>query len=82
MHERVIFPDFSAFQMTIAARPVERRSSDKIPDADAAAGSPPGTCPDPVLKIRTRRTHVTATPFSWLGGDAWPNFPARADKGF
>ena len=81
MHKRVVFPDFSAFQMTIAGTPARPEGADSIPEAGAAPGSPPGPCPDPGLNIGTKRMHVTAPPFSWLGGDAWPNIPVRADNG-
>lgn len=40
--------------------------------APAAAG-PPAT-------PQARMGRLDAPPFSWLGGDAWPHYPAWADK--
>lgn len=34
-----------------------------------------GAAPEPA-----NRSSPAAPPFSWLGVDAWPHFPARADK--
>ncbi|MEV5052774.1 MULTISPECIES: hypothetical protein [unclassified Arthrobacter] len=38
-----------------------------------AAAAPPATS-------RARKGRLAAPPFSWLGVDAWPHFPAWADK--
>lgn len=72
LHDRVIFPDFSAFQMTIAdAAP---RPATDTRSADPGAGEDEGAVPE------ISEGRLTAPPFSWLGNDAWPNFPLRADK--
>ncbi|WP_208750894.1 hypothetical protein [Arthrobacter sp. PM3] len=42
------------------------------PEPEAPAPPPPAT--------RARKGRLAAPPFSWLGGDAWPHFPAWADK--
>ncbi|MFE4226682.1 hypothetical protein ACFRJ8_02200 [Arthrobacter sp. NPDC056886] len=42
-------------------------------NAGPAAAGPPATS-------RTRIGRLAAPPFSWLGVDAWPHFPAWADK--
>ncbi|MGO4192445.1 hypothetical protein AB4Y67_12325 [Arthrobacter sp. YAF17] len=68
LHDRVIFPDFSAFQMTIADAASPGRAED--PGA--------GDDEDPAPEINGGR--LNAPPFSWLGSDAWPNFPLWADK--
>lgn len=80
MHNRVVFPDFSAFQMTIAGAPAEPQATGK----PAAAEAPREVLhrPRPAgVNTKGQRSHITAPPFSWLGGDAWPNLPARADEG-
>jgi len=76
MHRDVVFPDFSAFQMTIAGAPEAPRAVETISEGDAAPGPAqrhsPVSRPGPGVTDRS-----TPPPFSWLGGDAWPNFPAR-----
>ena len=82
LHDRVIFPDFSAFQMTIAgAAPAAsgqgaggQAAEDPAPAHHAGAGARSGPAPG------TNQGRLNAPPFSWLGGDAWPNFPLWADK--
>ncbi|MGY3318856.1 hypothetical protein [Arthrobacter sp. TE12232] len=52
------------------------------PDADAPVGgrtAGPGSASGPPAASRTRKGRLAAPPFSWLGGDAWPHFPAWAD---
>jgi hypothetical protein len=80
VHNRVTFPDFSAAQKTVAdasAAPLAANQATKTGDASA------GPLPQPVTSrdgdTRTKRARVTAPPFSWLGVDAWPSFPACAD---
>ena len=68
LHDRVIFPDFSAVQMTIADAASPRRATD--PGA--------GEAEDPASETNGGR--LNAPPFSWLGSDAWPNFQLWADK--
>ena len=84
LHDRVIFPDFSAFQMTIAGAAPPARATDP-----AAGGQRPRTRrrpiartpdPGPARRPGTNQGRLNAPPFSWLGGDAWPNFPLWADK--
>jgi hypothetical protein len=52
-------------------------AQDLPPDqpADSAAVAAPG----PARKFGPGQQ--PAPPFSWLGSDAWPNFPVSADKG-
>lgn len=57
--------------MTAADAPGE---PEKAPEGD------PGTQPYLISpEAGTKRPRVATPPFSWLGGDAWPNFPALAD---
>jgi hypothetical protein len=79
MHSRVTFPDFSAFQMTVPAAhaaPAALHPTNHTPDSGAAAATPTF---QGAADAAPGRAHVSAPPFSWLGGDAWPNFAARAD---
>ena len=68
LHDRVIFPDFSAFQMTIADAASPARA--KVPGA--------GENENPAPEIHGGPHD--APPFSWLGSDAWPHFPLWADR--
>jgi len=95
LHKAVIFPDFSAFQMTIASAPAvppvqpleappaestNRSSPGKgVPVTGQTAGPAPAAAGPPATP-RTRKGRLAAPPFSWLGVDAWPHFPAWADK--
>ena len=63
MHNHLSFPDFSA-HVTVAASPAAEGVTEKPP---ASGGS----------DAATNQGHIMAPPFSWLGGDAWPNFPGR-----
>lgn len=54
----------------VAVAPV---AADQAANPDPEAPAPPSTS-------RARKGRLTAPPFSWLGGDAWPHFPAWADK--
>ena len=84
LHERVIFPDFSAFQMTMTGAGAARRAGAR------GAGENPAEVPAPVPPARpaagpgpapgSNRGQHAAPPFSWLGSDAWPSFPLSADK--
>ena len=66
MHNHATFSDFSALQTTLAATPAASDATERSPERDTGGtGAAQG--------------HNMAPPFSWLGGDAWPNFPARAD---
>jgi hypothetical protein len=65
MQNRVIFPDFSAFQMTVDAVPAQ-------PDATGADGS---DCDAEAAPPRSPRPH------SALGPDAWPSFAPEAAPG-
>ncbi|WP_156367527.1 hypothetical protein [Arthrobacter sp. Leaf69] len=49
-------------------------AEDQAPAHQPGAGSRSGPAPG----SDQGRHH--APPFSWLGGDAWPNFPLWADK--
>lgn len=85
LHERVIFPDFSAFQMTISGGATARQSADPRAGEDTAEDPATGHRPGLVSGTgpaapRTNRGRLNAPPFSWLGTDAWPNFPLWADK--
>jgi hypothetical protein len=50
------------------------------PVAAEQAASPEPEAPAPPPAARARKGRLAAPPFSWLGGDAWPHFPAWADK--
>jgi hypothetical protein len=72
MHKNVIFPDFSAFQMTIPG--AAARVGPDHPDGSTAPGHSPG-------RAGGRGTARAAVPpFSWLGADAWPNFPTPPQR--
>jgi hypothetical protein len=55
----------------VAAEPVAAEQA-ASPEPEAPAPPPPAS--------RARKGRLAAPPFSWLGGDAWPHFPAWADK--
>ncbi|MFF2242973.1 hypothetical protein ACFVTM_02155 [Arthrobacter sp. NPDC058130] len=57
-----------------APEPANRSS----PGTGAAATGPAASGPQ--ATSRTRKGRPAAPPFSWLGVDAWPHFPAWADK--
>jgi hypothetical protein len=95
LHKAVIFPDFSAFQMTIAGapavppvQPLEALPAQSTNRSSPGTGVPvtgqtPGPAPaaaGPPATSRARIGRHAAPPFSWLGVDAWPHFPAWADK--
>jgi len=66
LQKRVIFPDFSAFQMTVDAVPA-------LPDASGAGGGS-GGAPDDASSRRLRARTA-------LGPDAWPSFAPEAAAG-
>lgn len=72
LHDRVIFPDFSAFQMTIADAAPRRATVPRAEDPGAGEDGGPAS--------EANGGRLSAPPFSWLGNDAWPNFPLWADK--
>ena len=84
LHDRVNFPDFSAFQMTIADGAAPQNTADPGAQEDTAAGPAPGHSPDlvsgPGPAPVADRGRLNAPPFSWLGSDAWPNFALWQDK--
>ena len=84
LHERVTFPDFSAFQMNIAGGAPADHTTELGAREDSVEGPAPGQRPDPESgpgpAPGTDQGRLTAPPFSWLGSDAWPNFPLWADK--
>ena len=84
LHDRVNFPDFSAFQMTIAGGAAPQNTPDPGAQEDAAAGPAPGHSADlvsgPGPAPGADRGRLNAPPFSWLGSDAWPNFALWQDK--
>jgi hypothetical protein len=43
-------------------------------------GTGPVTGPGPGPALAIDRGRQVAPPFSWLGSDAWPNFPLSADN--
>ena len=49
-------------------------AGDPAPAHPTGPGSRSGPAPG------TSQGRLNAPPFSWLGGDAWPNFPLWADK--
>jgi hypothetical protein len=80
LHDRVTFPDFSAFQMTIAGAATPRRTTHPGALEDSADSPAPDPVSGPGTAPGTDRGRLNAPPFSWLGSDAWPNFPLWADK--
>ena len=82
LHDRVNFPDFSAFQMTMAGGATPRHATDPgaqddteaDPDLVSGRGPAPGAAPG------ADQGRLNAPPFSWLGSDAWPNFALWQDK--
>lgn len=92
MHERAIFPDFSAFQMTMTGAAEARRTAEaKTGETPALTppGAPPGLGAGPVPEpfpaagpaAPAHSARPAAPPFSWLGSDAWPTFPSSQAKG-
>ncbi|WP_224048214.1 hypothetical protein [Arthrobacter sp. NicSoilB4] len=63
--------------MTIAD-PAPRRATDPGATDPGATDPGAGDDGDPAPEINGGR--LNAPPFSWLGNDAWPNFPLWADK--
>lgn len=60
--------------------PANRSSPDTgAPFTGQAAGPGATAAPGPPAAARARKGQLAAPPFSWLGGDAWPHFPACAD---
>ena len=56
------------------------RSSPETDPAAAQAANPGGAAaPGAPATSRALKGRLAAPPFSWLGGDAWPHFPACAD---
>jgi hypothetical protein len=95
LHKDVIFPDFSAFHKTIASAPaVPPVQPPEAPPAEPTNRSSPGpgapvtgqaagpvpAAAGPPATPPARKGRLAAPPFSWLGVDAWPHFPAWADK--
>lgn len=80
LHDRVNFPDFSAFQMTIAGGATPRHTTAPSAQADTAAGPAPDLASGPGPAPEADRGRLNAPPFSWLGSDAWPNFALWQDK--
>jgi hypothetical protein len=95
LHRALIFPDFSAFQTTISSAPaVPPVQPLEAPPAESTNRSSPGTgvpvtgqsagpklaAAGPPAEPRARIGRLAAPPFCWLGVDAWPHFPAWADK--
>jgi hypothetical protein len=83
------FSDFSALHMTPAAAPAAAPATERARES----GAVPGLREELLPAADTRcgqddavpgnagmsQGRIIAPPFSWLGGDAWPDFPARAD---
>jgi hypothetical protein len=70
--------------MTIAGRSEAGPPADAGAQEGAAEGPVPGRRPDlepiPGPAPGTDQGRLSTPPFSWLGSDAWPNFPLWADK--
>lgn len=47
--------------------------------ANPQAANPGAAAPGAPATSRALKGRLAAPPFSWLGGDAWPHFPACAD---
>jgi hypothetical protein len=74
LHNNVIFPDFSAFQMTIAG--AAARVAPDHPEGSAEKGPADGQAESP----GTGTDRAAVPPFSWLGADAWPNFSTPPER--
>jgi hypothetical protein len=73
---------------TPETQPVPEPANHSSPETGAETNAPvtgqaanPGANaePGPPAISRDRKGRLAAPPFSWLGGDAWPHFPACAD---
>ena len=80
LHDRVNFPDFSAFQMTIAGGATPRHTTDLGAQGDTAPAPAPDLVSGPGPAPGADQGRLNAPPFSWLGSDAWPNFALWQDK--
>jgi hypothetical protein len=69
------FSDFSALRMTPAAAPAAGPATERAPESGAGPGL---HCAAETGNAGIQGRIITP-PFSWLGGDAWPDFSARAD---
>ncbi len=56
-----------------------RSSPETSTPAAAQAANPGAAAPGAPATSRALKGRLAAPPFSWLGGDAWPHFPACAD---
>jgi hypothetical protein len=56
-----------------------RSSPETNAPAAAQAANPGAAAPGAPATSRAFKGRLAAPPFSWLGGDAWPHFPACAD---
>lgn len=74
MHNDVVFPDFSASDTNRAGRAgagapaagtAAEAGTGQLVGGTGCQGYPPGA----------RASRLDTPPFSWLGGDAWPDFP-------
>jgi hypothetical protein len=70
------FSEFSALHMAPAAAPAAALATERAPESDAGPGLHGAAETGNAGSIQGR---IIAPPFSWLGGDAWPDFSARAD---
>jgi hypothetical protein len=73
MHNDVIFPDFSAFHTTGAGGSLAGRAAPG--PAGAAEGQASQGTGRPGGAAGTGAGRLNTPPFSWLGCDAWPDFP-------
>jgi hypothetical protein len=75
MHNDVIFPDFSAFHTTGAGGPTAAGAAGLGVADGAAHGQASHGTGRPGGAAGTGAGRLNTPPFSWLGGDAWPDFP-------
>jgi hypothetical protein len=73
------FPDFSASHTTPAAAPAAGPAAVRAPESGAGPGLREELLPAEPGNAGMSQGRIVAPPFSWLGVDAWPDFPARAD---
>jgi hypothetical protein len=66
--------------MIIAGAPAAPDSPGHGQEGGAAEGQASSETERPGAAAGTGAARLKAPPFSWLGGDAWPNFPAWADR--
>jgi hypothetical protein len=82
------FSDFSALHMTPTAAPAAALATERAPESggprlrEELLPAADARCCQGAAEAGNAGTiqgGIITPPFSWLGGDAWPDFSARAD---